>query len=402
MNFSSLGLSKQLLTVIEQTGYKTPTPIQIESIPAILSGRNVMAASQTGTGKTAAFSLPIVEILSSGQSVKSNQVHALILVPTRELAAQVANSFSNLCSALNLSYEVVFGGVKINPQMMKLRKGVDILIATPGRLLDLYKHNAIQFQQLKILVLDEADRMLDLGFSDEIHKILNLLPEHRQNLIFSATLSAKTRMLAKGIISNPLEIDINPKITTTLNVDQWLYPVDTKRKSALLAHLIKANNWQQVLVFCKTRQETDNLVRYLEKKNIIASAIHGDKSQNARTTALANFKQGIIQVLVATDLAARGLDITGLPQVVNYDLPHIIEDYIHRIGRTGRAELKGEAISLVSAEEFVKLGEIERLIKSIITRKVIAKFEPVNKLPESILDTRPIKPKKPKKTKHPI
>lgn len=401
MSFSSLGLSPSILAAIDEKAYKTPTPIQIKSIPAILSGHDVLAASQTGTGKTAAFLLPIVERLLMGRNVEPNQVRALILVPTRELAAQVAQSIEGICSALRLRSVAVFGGVKINPQMMVLRKGADLLIATPGRLLDLHKQNAIRFTQLGVLVLDEADRMLDMGFIEEIQKILVLLPKQRQNLMFSATFSEEVRAFAKSIVTNPIEISVNPQNTTAITIDQWLYPVDEKRKSALLAHLIKTNNWQQVLVFCKTKQGANNLVRYLEKKNINSVAIHGDKSQAARTRALADFKVGTVRILVATDLAARGLDINQLPQVVNYDLPHITEDYIHRIGRTGRAGLSGEAISLVSEDEFTKLSEIERLIKKLIIRKHIKAYEPVNKLAESKLDTRPIKPKKPKKPKKP-
>jgi len=397
MSFSSLGLSPSILAAIDEKAYKTPTPIQIKSIPAILSGHDVLAASQTGTGKTAAFLLPIVERLLTGRNVEPNQVRALILVPTRELAAQVAQSIEGICSALRLRSVAVFGGVKINPQMMILRKGADLLIATPGRLLDLHKQNAIRFTQLEVLVLDEADRMLDMGFIEEIQKILVLLPKQRQNLMFSATFSEEVRAFAKSIVTNPIEISVNPQNTTAITIDQWLYPVDEKRKSALLAHLIKTNNWQQVLVFCKTKQGANNLVRYLEKKNINSVAIHGDKSQAVRTRALADFKAGTVRILVATDLAARGLDINQLPQVVNYELPHITEDYIHRIGRTGRAGLSGEAISLVSADEFTKLSEIERLIKRLIIRKHIKAYEPVNKLAESKLDTRPIKPRKPKK-----
>jgi len=399
MSFSSLGLSPYILAAIEAKSYKFPTAIQQKAIPAILSGRDVLAASQTGTGKTAAYSLPVIERLSAGTRVKPNQVRALILVPTRELAVQIAHSIQTICDAFKLHLVAVYGGVKINPQMMTLRKGADVLIATPGRLLDLYKHNAIQFTQLEVLVLDEADRMLDLGFRDEILKTISLLPNQRQNLMFSATFPETVRSFARSIATDPVEISINPHITTAVSVDQWLYPVDTNRKSALLAHLIRTNNWQQVLVFCKTRQGADKLIHYLQKKNIQSAAIHGDKSQGARTRALADFKAGTVRILVATDLAARGLDINQLPQVVNYDLPHITEDYIHRIGRTGRAGLSGEAISLVSADEFTKLAEIERLIKGLIIRKHIKAYEPIQKLADSKLDTRPIKPKKPKKPK---
>jgi len=401
MSFSSLGLSPSILSVIDKTTYKTPTPIQNEAIPPILRGIDLLAAAETGTGKTAAYSLPIVDRLSKGSSPKSNQVRALVLVPSRELAVQIEESIKYLCDVFNLQSYAVFGGVKINPQMMALRSGTDVLVATPGRLLDLYRQNAIQFRDLEILVLDEADRMLDMGFRDELQKIITLLPLQRQNLMFSATFSDEVRTFARRIVSDPVEVSVNPQNTIAVTIEQWLYPVDEKRKSALLTHLIKHNNWQQVLVFCKTKQGANKIVHYLEKKNIKAAAIHGDKSQGARTRALSDFKSATTRVLVATDLAARGLDINQLPQVVNYDLPHITEDYIHRIGRTGRAGRSGEAISLVSANEFTKLSEIERLIKKLIIRKHIKAFDPLIALPESVLDTRPIKPKKPKKQKKP-
>jgi len=401
MSFSSLGLSPSILSVIDKMAYKTPTPIQNESIPPILRGIDLLATAETGTGKTAAYSLPMVDRLSKEKSVKSNQVRALVLVPTRELAVQIESSIKYLCDVFKLRAYAVFGGVKINPQMMALRSGADVLIATPGRLLDLYRQNAIHFRHLEILVLDEADRMLDMGFRDELQKIITLLPGQRQNLMFSATFPDELRTFARRIVSDPMEVSVNPQNTTAVTIQQWLYPVDEKRKSALLTHLIKHNNWQQILVFSKTKQGANKIVHYLEKKNIKAAAIHGDKSQGARTKALSDFKSGTTSVLVATDLAARGLDINQLPQVVNYDLPHITEDYIHRIGRTGRAGQSGEAISLVCANEFTKLSEIERLIKKLIIRKHIKAFDPLIALPESVLDTRPIKPKKPKKQKKP-
>ncbi|MBL4760556.1 MAG: DEAD/DEAH box helicase, partial [Mariprofundaceae bacterium] len=300
---------------------------------------------------------------------------------------------------LPLRSAVVFGGVKINPQMMKMRKGVDILVATPGRLLDLHQQNAVRFNQLEILVLDEADRMLDMGFIGELKKILALLPAKRQNLMFSATFSDEVRALAKTFVNNPVEISVNPANTTATTVEHWLCPVDKKQKNALLEKLIKDNDWQQVLVFCKTKQAADRLVRFLEQQAISAAAIHGDKSQGARTRALREFKNNQIQVLVATDLAARGLDIPQLPQVVNYNLPHVAQDYIHRIGRTGRAGVSGQAVSLVCADEFDELAAVERIIQQLIRRKIMKGFEPVHALPESRLDTRPIKPKKPKKPK---
>ncbi|MDH5388218.1 MAG: DEAD/DEAH box helicase, partial [Gammaproteobacteria bacterium] len=331
--------------------------------------------------------------------VQANQVRALILVPTRELAAQVADSVAIYGRNLPLRSTVVFGGVKINPQMMKLRKGADILIATPGRLLDLYDQNAIKFKSLEVLVLDEADKMLNMGFAEEIQKIMTLLPAQRQNLMFSATFSDEIRLLAKAIVNNPVEISVNPVNVVASSVNQWMYAVDKKKKSALLTKLIKDNDWQQVLVFVRTKNGADRLTRYLQERGINTAAIHGDKSQGARTRVLAEFKNGDLQVLVATDLAARGLDIDQLPQVVNFDMPHVAEDYIHRIGRTGRAGAKGEAISLVCADEFKELSAIERLIQQLITRKSMAEFKPVNNVPESHLDTRPIKPKKLKKTK---
>ena len=399
MSFADLGLSAPILKAVAAKGYDTPSPIQLEAIPAVLQGRDIMAAAQTGTGKTAGFTLPILELLSKGKPAQPNQVRALILTPTRELAAQVAESVVTYGRRLPLRSTAVFGGVKINPQMMKLRRGVDILVATPGRLLDLYNQNAVRFTQLEVLVLDEADRMLDMGFIHDIRKILALLPKKRQNLMFSATFSAEIRKLAQAMVHNPVEISVSPKDTTAPTVTQWMCPVDKKQKSALLAQLIRDNDWQQVLVFSRTKHGADRLCRYLGEKNIKAAAIHGNKSQGARTRALADFKQGKVRVLVATDIAARGLDINQLPQVVNFDLPNVAEDYVHRIGRTGRAGAEGQAISLVSADEFKQLSDIERLIQTVLTRKVIDGFEPVHDVPPSRLDTRPIKPKKPKKPK---
>ncbi|MCK4704344.1 MAG: DEAD/DEAH box helicase, partial [Gammaproteobacteria bacterium] len=328
MNFSSLGLSAPILEVVIEQGYKKPTPVQLESIPATIKGRDVMAAAQTGTGKTAGFTLPLLERLSKGSGVQANQVRALILVPTRELAAQVADSVATYGRNLPIRSTVVFGGVKINPQMMKLRKGADILIATPGRLLDLYSQNAVKFKSLEVLVLDEADKMLNMGFAEELQKIMALLPKQRQNLMFSATFSDEIRQLAKGIVNNPVEISVNPINILASTVEQWMYAADKKKKSALLTKLIKDNNWQQVLVFVRTKNGADRLTRYLEEKAIKTAAIHGDKSQGARTRVLAEFKNNELQVLVATDLAARGLDIDQLPQVVNFDMPHVAEDYI--------------------------------------------------------------------------
>jgi len=399
MSFASLGLSTPILDAVAENGYETPSPIQAQAIPAVIEGKDVMAAAQTGTGKTAGFTLPLLERLSQGQRAKPNHTRALILTPTRELAAQIAESVTTYGKHLSLSSTVVFGGVKINPQMMKLCKGVDILVATPGRLMDLYSQNAIKFTQLEVLVLDEADRMLDMGFIHDIRKILAVLPKHRQNLLFSATFSAEIRQLAKGLVNDPVEISVTPRNTTAKTVEQWICPVDKKQKSALLTQLIDDNKWQQVLVFSRTKHGANRLTRYLEERGINAAAIHGNKSQGARTRALADFKSGEASVLVATDIAARGLDIDQLPQVVNFDLPNVPEDYVHRIGRTGRAGASGKAVSLVCADEFPLLADIERLIKQLLPRKLIDGFEPVHDLPESRLDTRPFKPKKPKKPK---
>ncbi|PHS33436.1 MAG: ATP-dependent RNA helicase [Methylophaga sp.] len=399
MSFSSLGLSEPILKAVAEQGYDTPSPIQEQAIPAVLAGKDVMAAAQTGTGKTAGFTLPLLELLMKGQGVKPNQARVLIITPTRELAAQIGESVKTYGKFLPLRSAVVFGGVKINPQMMKLRRGVDILVATPGRLLDLYNQNAIRFNELEILVLDEADRMLDMGFINDIRKILAMLPKQRQTLMFSATFSNEIRTLAKGLVNNPVEISVTPRNTTVEAVEQWICPVDKKQKSALLIALINDNQWNQVLVFSRTKHGANKLTTQLEKVGLSAAAIHGNKSQGARTRALANFKSGQIQVLVATDIAARGLDIEQLPHVVNFDLPNVPEDYVHRIGRTGRAGATGQAVSLVSADEFKQLADIERLIGQLIDRKVMEGFEPVNALPESNLSKRAPRNKKAKKPK---
>ena len=398
MSFTSLGLSPSILEAIAKKGYDTPSPIQEKAIPAVLTGSDVMAAAQTGTGKTAGFTLPILEILAQGQPAKSNQVRALILTPTRELAAQIYENVVNYGENLPLRSAVVFGGVKINPQMMKLRKGVDILIATPGRLLDLHQQNAVKFDHLDILVLDEADRMLDMGFIHDIRRIIKTLPKKRQNLMFSATFSPSIRELAKGIVHEPIEISVSPANKTAVTVQQCIHPVDKNKKGALLLNLIRSNSWHQVLVFHRTKHGANRLARDLEKKGINAAAIHGNKSQNQRTKALADFKTGKINVLVATDIAARGLDINQLPQVVNFELPHVPEDYVHRIGRTGRAGSEGKALSLVCAEELKQLSDIERLTQQLLTREIVAGFEPSIALPITTLKP-PKKPAKPKKLK---
>jgi len=401
LSFDTLGLSPAILDAVKEQGYDKPSPIQQQAIPAVLTGKDVMAAAQTGTGKTAGFTLPILELLSQGQRANNNQVRALIVTPTRELAAQVADNVEKYSANLKLSSSVVFGGVKINPQMMRLRRGADVLVATPGRLLDLYGQGAIKFNQLEVLVLDEADRMLDMGFIHDIKKILKVLPAKRQNLLFSATFSNEIKALAKGLVNNPVEISVTPPNSTAKSVKQKIYPVDKKQKPYLLVRLIEDNNWQQALVFSKTKHGANRLVRFLEENKISAAAIHGNKSQGARTRALADFKSGEIRILVATDIAARGIDIDQLPQVVNFDLPKVAEDYVHRIGRTGRAGASGNAVSLVSHDEAKELFSIERLIGKVIEREYIVEFDPVNRLPESVLDTRPFKPKKPKKAKKP-
>jgi ATP-dependent RNA helicase RhlE len=399
MSFDSLGLNQKILDAVSKQGYQTPSPIQAQAIPAILNGSDVMAAAQTGTGKTAGFTLPIIELLFKGQAAKSNHARALIVTPTRELAIQVAESVSTYSQNTALKSAVVYGGVKINPQMMKLRKGVDILIATPGRLLDLYNQNAVKFEQLEILVLDEADRMLDMGFIRDIKKIISLLPAKRQNLLFSATFSDEIRALAKGLVNDPIEISVTPRNTTVSAIKQRVFPVDKKRKSELLSFLIGSNNWQQVLVFTRTKHGANRLTKHLIADGIKSMAIHGNKSQGARVKALTSFKENKIQVLVATDIAARGIDISELPHVVNFDLPNVPEDYVHRIGRTGRAGRDGEAVSLVSADEFKQLSAIEKLIQKVIDRKLVDGFEPNHDVPTSRLDLKPSKPKKPKKNK---
>lgn len=383
MTFESLGLSEALVQAVQEKGYNSPTSIQQQAIPAILRGDDLMAAAQTGTGKTAGFTLPILQKLLDKPHPKSNHVYALILTPTRELAAQVHDSVVAYGKYVNLRSAVVFGGVKINPQMMLLRQGVDVLVATPGRLMDLHQQNAIQFNEVEVLVLDEADRMLDMGFIRDIKKIISLLPKRRQNLLFSATFSPDIRQLAKGLLNKPLEIDIAPRNTPHELVVQKMHPVDKASKVRLLSHLIQTENWYQVLVFARTKHGADRLVRQLAQDGIRATAIHGNKSQPQRTQALADFKKGKVQVLVATDIAARGIDIDQLPHVINFDLPDVAEDYVHRIGRTGRAGSTGEAISLVSADEFKQLRDIEKLIKREIPRVEIEGFVPRLAVPSS-------------------
>ena len=383
MTFDELGLSAPLLRAIEEKGYRQPSPIQAAAIPAVLSGRDLMAAAQTGTGKTAGFTLPILELLHAKGVAHPHRIRALVLTPTRELAAQVVESIATYGAHLPFKSTVVFGGVKPNPQIAALRRGTDILVATPGRLLDLCQQGEVKFSDLEVLVLDEADRMLDMGFIHDIRRILKLLPQQRQNLMFSATFANEIRGLAKTIMNNPLEVSVSAPNTTAERVQQWVYPVDKIRKSALLRELVVQNDWQQVLVFSRTKHGANRLSEYLEKAGVNASAIHGNKSQGARTKALSGFKSGKIRVLVATDIAARGLDIAQLPQVVNFDLPNVPEDYVHRIGRTGRAGASGRAFSLVSADEIKQLNDIEQVIQRHITREYVDGFEPDHEVPAS-------------------
>ncbi len=398
MSFSNLGLCEPLLRTLDEIGYSTPTPIQIEAIPAVLAGKDVVAAAQTGTGKTACFVLPLIQRLSSGPKVKSNQIRTLILTPTRELALQVSENIAIYSKHLQLKSAVVYGGVKINPQMMKLRGGVDLLVATPGRLLDLFHQNAVTFAQVEIMVLDEADRMLDMGFIEDILKIINLLPSKRQNLLFSATFPSSVRTLCQTLLSDPLQIEISPRNTPAENVKQLVYEVDKEKKSALLLHLINNQDLRQLLVFTRTKNGADNLAKKLIRDGILAAAIHADKSQAVRSRALAEFKADKIRVLIATDIVARGIDIHDLPQVINFELPKVAENYIHRIGRTGRAGLKGEAISLVCADEVKLLTAIETLIQQTLIREVEPDFIPTHKVPPTKLMKPRIKKPKKKKT----
>lgn len=403
MSFSLLGLSEPLLRVLREKGYRAPFPIQIKALPAVLSGRDVMAAAETGTGKTAGFVLPLLQRLAGGSAAPANHIRVLILTPTRELAVQVAESVATYGKYLSLTSGVVYGGVKINPQMMKLRRGLDVLVATPGRLLDLFAQNAVRFAQVETLVLDEADRLLDLGFLSDIRAIMALLPKKRQNLLFSATFSEDIRALTGTLLKNPLKIEVGPKNSPAKSVKQCLYEVDKKRKAGLLSHLLRDRGWRQVLVFTRTRDGADRLVQKLERDGIVAAALHGDKGQQERSRVLAAFKAGDIRVLVATDIVSRGIDINELPQVVNFDLPQIAEDYIHRIGRTGRAGVAGEAVSLVSADEVKHLAAIESLIGQALVREVETGFIPTHNVPltrQTVL--RPKKPKKPKKPKQVI
>jgi ATP-dependent RNA helicase RhlE len=397
MPFTKLGLSDPLLRAIAEAGYTTPSPIQLQAIPAVLNGHDLLAAAQTGTGKTAGFALPILHRLSQKHYSANRPIRVLILTPTRELAAQVGESVSKYGEHLHprLKTEVVFGGVKINPQMMRLRGGVDVLVATPGRLLDLVSQNAVKLDKVETLVLDEADRMLDMGFIRDIRKIIALLPKKRQNLLFSATFSEDIRQLTTGLLVNPIKIEVAPRNTAAETVEQIAYLCDKTSKADLLCYLIQTNDWQQVLVFTSTKHGANRLTEKLNKLNIKAAAIHGNKSQGARTSALAGFKAGEIRVLVATDVAARGIDINLLPHVVNYELPRSPADYVHRIGRTGRAGEEGQAISLVAHDEVSSLRLIEKLINQPIKREQVTGFEAATVAPP--VEPKPVRAPRPRR-----
>ncbi|TDD74713.1 DEAD/DEAH box helicase [Flavobacterium caseinilyticum] len=376
MSFNSLGLSDALLKAISKKGYTTPSPIQQKAIPPILEGKDVLASAQTGTGKTAGFTLPILQLLSQGQNLRQRPIRALILTPTRELAAQILANIKEYSVFLDLKSTVIFGGVNQNPQVTQLRQGVDILVATPGRLIDLQNQGLISLAKVEILVLDEADRMLDMGFVRDIERIIKVLPSKRQNLMFSATFSTDIKKLAMGILHHPVHVEATPENTTVDAITQIIYPVAKEKKTELIIKLITEGNWKQILVFTRTKQGANKLTESMISAGIKAAAIHGNKGQGARTKALAGFKDGSLTALVATDIAARGLDIPLLPHVVNFELPNIPEDYVHRIGRTGRAGANGEAISLFSPDETVFLRDIEKLVGLNLPKENIKGFEP--------------------------
>ncbi|RDI56159.1 DEAD/DEAH box helicase [Flavobacterium glaciei] len=376
MSFNSLGLSDALLKAISKKGYTTPSPIQQKAIPPILEGKDVLASAQTGTGKTAGFTLPILQLLSQGQQLRQRPIRALILTPTRELAAQILANIKEYSVFLDLKSTVIFGGVNQNPQVTQLRQGVDILVATPGRLIDLQNQGLISLAKVEILVLDEADRMLDMGFVRDIERIIKVLPTKRQNLMFSATFSTDIKKLAMGILHHPVHVEATPENTTVDAITQIIYPVAKEKKTELIIKLITEGNWKQILVFTRTKQGANKLTESMISAGIKAAAIHGNKGQGARTKALAGFKDGSLTALVATDIAARGLDIPLLPHVINFELPNIPEDYVHRIGRTGRAGANGEAISLFSPDETVFLRDIEKLVGLKLPKENIKGFEP--------------------------
>jgi len=377
MSFTNLGLNESLLKAIKEQGYTNPTPIQAQAIPVVIEGKDVLAAAQTGTGKTAGFTLPLLERLSETHpNMGKKQIRVLVLTPTRELAAQVADSIKTYGKYMKYSSTVIFGGVGINPQLATLRKGVDIVIATPGRLLDIAGQKGIDFSALETLVLDEADRMLDMGFIHDIKRLMKLMPKERQTLLFSATFSKEIKQLASGLLKDPVLVEVARENTTAEQISQVVHYVDKSRKRELLSQLIKTKDWRQVLVFTRTKHGANKLTKQLEEAGISAAAIHGNKSQGARTKALASFKANEIRVLVATDIAARGIDIDQLPHVVNYELPNVPEDYVHRIGRTGRAGMSGEAVSLVCVDEHKLLFDIEKFIKNKIKKVEIEAFRP--------------------------
>ena len=380
MTFEELKLAPAILEAVREQGYEHPTPIQAEAIPAVLEGHDLLAGAQTGTGKTAAFTLPMLHRLSeNAQPVARGErrpVRALVLAPTRELAAQVEESVKTYGKHLKLKSAVIFGGVGMNPQINALQKGVDILVATPGRLLDLNEQGHLDLSQVQILVLDEADRMLDMGFIHDVKKVLKLVPKNKQSLLFSATFSDEIRELANGLLNDPKSIQVTPPNTTVQRIKQTIHPVGRGKKKALLAHIIQLHNWSQVLVFTRTKFGANNVADFLIKNHISAMALHGNKSQSARTQALAGFKTGEIRALVATDIAARGIDIDDLPHVVNYDIPNVCEDYVHRIGRTGRAGAEGEAVSLVSLDEEGFMMAIEKFTKQQIPVQIFQEFMP--------------------------
>ena len=387
MSFQSLGLSEALLKAISKKGYTTPSPIQQKAIPPVLAGHDVLASAQTGTGKTAGFTLPLLHILSENPKEKYRPIRALILTPTRELAAQVYANVKEYSEFLNLRSAVIFGGVNQKPQAATIRQGVDVLVATPGRLIDLESQGLLSLKRVEIFVLDEADRMLDMGFLRDIERVMKLMPDKRQNLMFSATFSKDIRKLANGILNRPVQVEATPENTTVDAITQKVYRVAKAKKTDLIIKLITDGNWKQVLVFNRTKHGANKLVEKMIKAGIKAAAIHGNKSQGARTKALAGFKSGSISVLVATDIAARGLDIPLLPHVINFEIPNISEDYVHRIGRTGRAGANGEAISLVSADETTFLRDIQKLIGMKLPVEIMEGFEP-----DPNASTAPIKP----------
>jgi len=401
MSFDALGLSKPILHAIEKVGYKKASVIQEKAIPLILERADVLGSAQTGTGKTASFTLPLLQILSESNQPKRRPVRALILTPTRELAAQVSQNVEAYSEFLHLESTMIFGGVNQNPQVRALRNGVDILIATPGRLLDLFNQGHVSLSKVEILVLDEADRMLDMGFLRDIRKILETLPPRRQNLLFSATFSKQIKELAGTFMRDPILIEATPENTTVEKINQRVIHVDKAKKPTLLIEMIDKGGWSQVLAFTRTKYGANRLSDKIEKKGITSAAIHGNKSQGARTKALAGFKEGSVRVLVATDIAARGLDIPLLPHVVNYELPNVPEDYVHRIGRTGRAGANGEAVSLVTAEEMELVWPIEKLIQEQFEIETIEGFAPTEKIPakKQIPRSKDTRKKKPKNQK---